>query len=168
MDNSVTMKILYSRADLVQIALNFDLMKALSASQKLIKGLVLAQFQKDVHVFGIFEEMFEADDVVVMKTTMDLYLRHELLLRTRLRQRGLGNDLGGRDSLSLKVCEFIALSEATLAKELAPQVFLNADVAVELDDFLFNNNLCVILLALLWLGCLLWLLHVFTFGTSCF
>ena len=55
-------------------------MKALSPSQKLIKSLVLAELQQDVHVFSIFEKVLEPYDVVVVKTAMDLDLGHELLL----------------------------------------------------------------------------------------
>lgn len=105
--------------------------------------------------------MLESNDVVVVKTAMDLDLGHELLLGTRLCQRSLCNDLGGRHSLSLKVCEFIALSETSLAKELTTKVFLDTDVTVELDNFLFNNNLGGILLVLHGLSCLLGLLHCF-------
>ncbi len=105
--------------------------------------------------------MLEAYDVVMMKAAMDLDLGHELLLGTGLRQRSLCNDLGGRHSLSLKVCEFIALSEATLSEELSAEVFLDTDVTVELNNFLFNNNLGGILLVLHGLSCLLRLLHCF-------
>ena len=105
--------------------------------------------------------MLESNDVVVVKTAMDLDFGHELLLGTRLCQRSLCNDLGGRHSLSLKVCEFIALSETSLAKELTAKVFLDTDVTVELDNFLFNNNLGGILLVLHGLSCLLGLLHCF-------
>ena len=105
--------------------------------------------------------MLEPYDVVVVKTAMDLDLGHELLLGTGLCQRSLRNDLGGRHSLSLKVCEFIALSETSLAEELSAEVFLDADVTVELNDFLFNNNLGGILLVLHGLSCLLGLLHCF-------
>lgn len=61
-------------------------MKALSPSQKLIKSLVLAELQQDVHVFSIFEKVLEPYDVVVVKTAMDLDLGHELLLGAGLCQ----------------------------------------------------------------------------------
>ena len=105
--------------------------------------------------------MLESNDMVVVKTAMDLDLGHELLLGTGLCQRSLCNDLGGRHSLSLKVCEFITLSETSLAEELTAKVFLDTDVTVELDNFLFNNNLGGILLVLHGLSCLLGLLHCF-------
>ena len=45
MDHSVAVQVLYGWAYLIQIALDLDLMKALSPSQKLIKSLVLAELQ---------------------------------------------------------------------------------------------------------------------------
>jgi hypothetical protein len=122
--------------------------------------LVLAELQENVYILSIFEEVFEAHNVIVMKTAMNLDFRHQLLFSTRLSEGSLGNNLGGRDSLSLKVSEFIALSETTFSEELPPEVFLNANVSVELDNFLFNDDLGIILLSLGWLSCLLWLLHV--------
>ena len=105
--------------------------------------------------------MLEAHNVVMMKAAMDLDLGQELLLCTGLCPRSLCNDLGGRHSLSLKVCEFIALSETSLTEELSAEVFLDTDVSIELNNFLFNNNLGGILLVLHGLSCLLRLLHCF-------
>ena len=104
--------------------------------------------------------MLETNDMVMMKTAMNLDFRHKLLLSARLCERSFCDNLGGRHSLSLKVSEFIALSETTFSEELPPEVFLNANVSVELDNFLFNDDLGIILLSLGWLSCLLWLLHV--------
>ena len=130
--------------------------------------MVLAELQKNVDVFCIFKEMFEAHNVVVMKTTMDLNFRHKLLFRSGFCEGSLGDNLGGRHSLSLKVCEFIALSETTFAKEFTAEILLNAYISVKLDDLFFNYNLGVILLILRWLSCLLRLLHSFYYiGTSC-
>jgi hypothetical protein len=106
--------------------------------------------------------MLEAHNVVVMETTMDLDFRHELLFRSGFCEGSLGDNLGGRHSLSLKVSEFIALSETTFTKELASEVFLDAYVSIELYDFLFNDNLGIILLVLRRLSSLLWLLHCFS------
>jgi hypothetical protein len=106
--------------------------------------------------------MLEANNVVVMKTAMNLDFGHQLLLGTRLCEGSLSDNLGGRHSLSLKVSEFIALSETTFSKEFASKVFLDANVSIELDDFLFNNDLGIILLILGWLSSLLWLLHFFS------
>jgi len=106
--------------------------------------------------------MLETNDMVMMKTAMNLDFRHKLLLSARLCERSFCDNLGGRHSLSLKVSEFIALSETTFTKELASEVFLDAYVSIELYDFLFNDNLGIILLVLRRLSSLLWLLHCFS------
>ena len=103
----------------------------------------MAKLKKDVHVFGVLEEVLEADNVVVVQTAVDLDFRHQFLLGARLGECGLGDDLGRRNSFVLKVCEFVALSEAALSEELAFQVLLDADVAVEFDDLLFHDHLGV-------------------------
>ena len=103
--------------------------------------------------------MLKPDDVVVVQTAVDLDLGHELLLGARLGQRGLGDDLGGGNSLSLEVGKLIALRKAALAEELAAQVLLDADVSVELDDLLLDDDLRIVLLVLLGLACLSLLLH---------
>ena len=144
-------------------------MKALSASQKFIQGLILTKFQEDVHVFSILKEVFEAYNMVVVETSMDLNFGHELLLCARLCQGGLRDNLGGRHSLSFKVCEFVALGKTSFAEEFTSEIFLNAYVSIELNDLLFNNNLSVIWLILGGLGSLLRLLHCYFYyiGTSC-
>lgn len=120
-------------------------MKALSAAQKLIQGLVLAKLQEDVDVFSVLKEVLEPDDVIVMEAAVDLNLTHELLLSSRLGQRGLSDDFSGRDSLGLKVSELVALGETSFSEELAPQVLFDADVAVEFDDLLLDDDLGVVL-----------------------
>ena len=102
--------------------------------------------------------MLEAHDVVVMQRSVDLDLAHQLLLGARLSEGGLRNDLGGRDSLGLEVGELVALGKAALAQEFAAEVFLDADVAVELDDLLLYDDLGVVLV-LRGLGRSLLLLH---------
>ena len=91
----MAVKVLNSRADLVYVALHFDLMQALSTSQKFIERLVLAQFKQDVYIFSVLKEMLEAHNMIVMQTTVDLDLRHQLLLCARFGERCLCDDLGG-------------------------------------------------------------------------
>lgn len=66
MYDAVTVEILYCRANLVDVTLYFDFVKALSASKQLVERLVLAKLEQYVDVLSILEEMLEADDVVVM------------------------------------------------------------------------------------------------------
>jgi hypothetical protein len=105
--------------------------------------------------------VLEPHNVVLVQATMDLDLRHELLLGTWLRERGLRDHLSRWNSLSFKVSELVALSETSLSKEFASKIFLDADISIELDYLFFNNDLCIILLVLWRLCCLLLLLHVF-------
>jgi hypothetical protein len=79
-DDSVAVEILNSRTDLLDVTLNFKFVQSFATSEKFIQRLVLAQFQKNVNIFNIFKEMFEPDNIVVMKTAMNLDFRHKLLL----------------------------------------------------------------------------------------
>jgi hypothetical protein len=88
-------------------------MEALSPSEKLIHGSRAAHFEQDVDVLGILEEMFEADDVGMVQTTVDLDLRHELLLCTRLGQSGLIDDFGGRYTIVFHVGKLVTSGETT-------------------------------------------------------
>lgn len=74
MNDSVRMEVLDSIANLHDIALNFELVEALSPSEKLVHGSGTAHFEQDVDVLGVLEEVLEADDVRVMQTTVDLDL----------------------------------------------------------------------------------------------
>jgi hypothetical protein len=80
-----------------------------------------------------------------MQASVNLNLRHQFLFCSRLSKSSLCDNFGCTDSLSLKVCEFIALCKTSFTKEFASQVFLNADIAIEFDDLLFYNDLSIIL-----------------------
>ena len=108
--------------------------------------------------------MLEADDVVVVKRSMDLDLRHELLLGTSLGERGLRDDLGCRNSLVFQVRELKASGKASLSEEFALEVALDADFSVVLDDFLFDNGLGIFHA---FLGIIAWLSRVLCHGLKC-
>ena len=72
-------QILDSLANLHHIAFHLKLVKSLPSSQKLVQRLTLAQLKDDVYVFSILEEMLKADDVGMMKRSMNLDLTHKLL-----------------------------------------------------------------------------------------
>jgi len=78
-------QILHCSANLSDIALDLQLMQALSPPQKFIQTLILAQLKQDVNVLGILEEVFETDDVIVLQTAMNFDFRHQLLLCSALR-----------------------------------------------------------------------------------
>lgn len=77
-------QILDSCADLGDVALDFKLMQTLSATKQLVETLVLTQLEQDVNILSILEKMLEAHNVVVMKTPVDLDLRHQFLLGSAL------------------------------------------------------------------------------------
>lgn len=56
-----------SCTNLIHIALDFQLVESLSSSQKFIEGLILAQFKQYVNIFSVLEEMFEADNVIMVE-----------------------------------------------------------------------------------------------------
>jgi len=74
---------------------------------------------------------------------MDLDLGHKLLLGSGFGECGLHNDFGCLDALVLKVRKLETASEAALSEELALEVLLDADFAIVLDDFLFDDGLSV-------------------------
>jgi translation initiation factor 2 beta subunit (eIF-2beta)/eIF-5 len=56
--------------------------KALSAAQKFIQSLILAELQQYIDIFCVLEEVLEPHYVVLVQATVDLDLRHQLLLGT--------------------------------------------------------------------------------------
>jgi hypothetical protein len=71
---------------------------------------------------------------------MDLDLTHQFLLRARLGECSLVDNFCGANPLVFEVGEFVAPRKATLAEESASRVAFDADVAVETDDLLFNDD----------------------------
>jgi hypothetical protein len=104
--------------------------------------------------------MLEPHNVVLVQATMDLDLRHELLLGTWLSEWGLRDHLSRWNSLSFEVRELIALSETSFSKEFTSKIFLDAYISIELDYLFFNDNLSIILLVLWRLSRLLLRLHI--------
>lgn len=84
MNNSMAVQVFNSRANLQNIALNFEFMKAFSTTKQFVKWLVLTQFKKDVNVFCIFEKVFKANNVVVVKRAVDFDFRHKFRFRSAL------------------------------------------------------------------------------------
>ena len=156
-NDTVAVQVFNSGADLINVALDFKFVQSLPSPKQLIQRLVLTEFKEDVHVLCVLEEMLESDNVVVMERSMDLDLGHELLLGTSLGERRLLNDFCSRNSLVLQVRELKASGEATLSEELALQIALDADLAVVLDDLLFDDCLGI-LHALLGIALCRWIL----------
>ena len=92
MNDSMRVKILQSTNDLDRVALNFELMKALASLEQLIHALVLAEFEQDVYIFTVFEEMLEVAHILMLDTSVDLDLTHQLLFSPTFSQARLLND----------------------------------------------------------------------------
>ena len=143
-DDSMRVQVFDGIANLNHITLHLQLMQPLSPSEEFIKRSTTAHLKDNVHIFSIFEEVLEADDVVVVERPVDFDFRHQLLLGSRFGQRGLGDDFGRRHSLVLEVRELEAPGETSLAEELALEVPLDADLSVVLDHLLLDDGLSVL------------------------
>jgi hypothetical protein len=77
-DDLVLVQVHQRRNDLCEIVLHFHLGESLSALQQLIQSLVGADFQQDVDVFMILEDVLELDDVLLAERFVDLDLGDQL------------------------------------------------------------------------------------------
>ena len=76
MDDSVLVKVLQGINDMRSVALNFQLVKALTPFEKLIHALILAKLEKDVYILAVLEEVLEVAHIVMLDTSMNLDLAH--------------------------------------------------------------------------------------------
>ena len=83
--------------------------------------------------------MFERHNVVMVQTSVDLNLTHQLLLGATLGQTGLLNNFSRGNTFVLEVIELVALRESSLTQKLALEVLPDEDLAVELDHTLFDH-----------------------------
>ena len=141
MDDSVLVKVLQGINDLRSVALNFQLVEALTPFEELVHALILAKLEEDVYVLAVLEEVLEVAHVVMLDTSMNLDLAHELLFGAAFRQAGLLDDLGCMDESCVGIDEFVAFCEATLTKELALDVSSNANLSAIFLEFFFNYGL---------------------------
>lgn len=116
-------------------------MKSLSSPQKFIHGLRPTKFKEDVDVFMVFEEMVEANNMLVGKRSVNFDLRQKLLACSALCKRTLGNVFPCED---LSVCdsdEFIALGKTSFAEKRASYKLLNLHFSIYSNLFVFNYYL---------------------------
>ena len=76
MDDSVLVKVLQGINDMRSVALNFQLVKALTPFEKLVHALILAKLEEDVYILAVLEEVLEVAHVVMLDTSMNLDLAH--------------------------------------------------------------------------------------------
>jgi len=94
MDDSMRVQVPHCVANLNNIALDLELNQSLSSPEQFVQRLTLAEFENNVNVLGILEEVLEANDVAVVKGAVNFDLAHELLLCSRLRQSRLVDYFG--------------------------------------------------------------------------
>ena len=74
--------------------------------------------------------MEELSHIGMLDRPVNFDFTHQLLLRSTPLKRGLLDNFGGADCLSVHLYELIALGEATLSQELALDVLPVADFAI--------------------------------------
>ena len=140
-------------------------MESLTALEQLVHALVLAQFEKDVNILTVFEEVLKMAHIIVFDAAVNLYLAHQFLLGTTLGQTRLLDDLGRVDEGGIGIDEFVALRKATLSKKLAFEVATDSDLAALLLELFLYYGLCSWLLIITLLS--LHDIHVFAYTCEC-
>lgn len=79
MDDSVGVEVFECLDDLDGVAERFEFSDALATLDEFVKCLMWAEFEENVHVFLIFEDVLELYDVVMVQTLVDLDFRYEFL-----------------------------------------------------------------------------------------
>ena len=140
-DYTVRVQVLERMDDLLSVALDFELMQALTPLQELIHTLVLAELEEDVHIFAVLEEMQELGHVRMLDRPVNFDFAHELLLGPASLQRGLLDNFGRAYRLRVHLHELVAFGEAALAKELALDILTVADLTICVL-YAFLDELC--------------------------
>jgi hypothetical protein len=94
-------------------------MQPLPPSEQLVDALIRAEFQEDIDIVEVLEEVEELHDVEVLHGPVDLDLGHQLLLGPAFLKRLLLHHLACQDLAVALSGELINFSEASLAEELA-------------------------------------------------
>ena len=164
-DDSVRVKVLEGGNNLGCVALHLQFVESLTALEQLVHALVLAQFEKDVNILTVFEEVLEMTHIIVFDAAVNLYLAHQFLLGTTLGQTRLLDDLGRVDEGGIGIDEFVTLREATLPKKLAFEVATDSNLATLLLELFLYYGLCAWLLIITLLS--LHDIHVFVYMCKC-
>jgi len=88
--------------------------------------------------------MFKANNVCVVKRSVDFNFAHQLLFGSAFGKRGLSNDFRGTHSFVVKICEFITFSETSFAQESTSLVLFDIYITVILDNFFLNYDILLI------------------------
>lgn len=109
----------------------------------------MTEFEQDVNILGVFEEVLELDDVEVLYGSVDLDLAHKLLLGPALGEGCFLNYLGCSHLLGVLLHKFVTLGKASFSEEFALDVLAGHYFTVVFDDFLLHN-LGEVLVGLVW------------------
>lgn len=124
MDDLIRVEVLECVNDLEHVDLRFEFRDALTSLDEFVERLVRAELEKNVHVFCVFENMFELHDVLVMETLMDFDFRNQLDTLSLLRECRLRDDLPSKNDLRLLGNHLVALRETTATKQFTSRVLL--------------------------------------------
>jgi hypothetical protein len=127
-------------------------MQSFAAFEQFVHTLVLTQFEQNVDVFCVFEEVLELANMLVFNAAMNLDFTHQLLLRTTLGQARFLDDFGSVDVVSLRVDELPAFGEPSLSQEFAFDVLADG-VRVSIFVLLLDEHLCGCLLGVFSQSC---------------
>ena len=75
-NNAVLVQILQSIHDLQCVALHLEFVQSFPALEQVVQRLILANFQQDVNIFRVLEEMLELADVLVLETPVNFDFTH--------------------------------------------------------------------------------------------
>lgn len=139
-DDSICVEVLECLDDLNGVAKGFEFGDALATLDELVEGLMRAEFEENVDVFMIFEDVLELDDVGVMQALVDFDFGYEFLPSTVLHERVLWDDLRGHDFPRFDVRDLEALCETSLSEQRASLVLFDCALAVDHLDFFFDNH----------------------------
>ena len=74
MDDSLPVSVNETLDELIDVVLGFGLSYSSASFHHLVEGMVAAEFQDDVDIFAVFENVIEKEDVFVFEGFMDFDL----------------------------------------------------------------------------------------------
>lgn len=79
MNDSVLVQVLQRVNNLLCVIHDLEFVESFASSEQFVQRLVWTQFKQNVDTLGIFEVMFEADDMFVAERLMNFDFRNKLL-----------------------------------------------------------------------------------------
>lgn len=110
-DDHAVVEVAEGLDELVDVVLHFGDSELLALANELVHVLVGADFEQDVHVVLVLEDVVELHDVLVRDALVDADLAQQLLLGLRLQQDRLADDLRRVELLLLAALHEVARRE---------------------------------------------------------